>query len=85
MPASHLASNHCIAVPQILVEMAIERQQELPALIYEARPVGRPYQRGHWGRRSAAAADAAQAGSPSQTMALLDEAGVVLWAGIELR
>ncbi|KAG2484665.1 hypothetical protein HYH03_016553 [Edaphochlamys debaryana] len=34
-----------------LVELAIERQQELPALIYEARPAGgRPYVRG-WGRR----------------------------------
>ncbi|KAG2446836.1 hypothetical protein HYH02_008396 [Chlamydomonas schloesseri] len=34
-----------------LVELAIERQQELPALIYEARPAGgRPYVRG-WGNR----------------------------------
>eukprot|EP00878_Enallax_costatus_P032599 GHUV01035841.1.p1 GENE.GHUV01035841.1~~GHUV01035841.1.p1 ORF type:complete len:476 (+),score=147.97 GHUV01035841.1:204-1631(+) len=35
---------------KILVELAIERQQELPALIYESRPVGRPYQRGMWRR-----------------------------------
>lgn len=33
---------------QILVELAIERQQELPALIYEARPTSGPYQRGMW-------------------------------------
>ena len=37
-----------IAPLQILVELAIERNQELPALIYEARPVGRNYERGTW-------------------------------------
>lgn len=33
-----------------LVEMAVERRQELPALIYEARPARGPYVRG-WGNR----------------------------------
>lgn len=36
---------------QILVELAIERQQELPALVYEARPTSGPYQRGMWRQR----------------------------------
>jgi hypothetical protein len=36
------------------VELAIERQQELPALIYESRPVSRPYQRGMWRRPAGA-------------------------------
>eukprot|EP00877_Chromochloris_zofingiensis_P008023 jgi/Chrzof1/3474/Cz12g26260.t1 len=67
---------------KILVELAIEREQELPALIYEARPVGRPYQRGHWGRRNQepgmavapTEAGATADGSPSR-VALLSAGG----------
>lgn len=72
----------CHCGKQILVELAIEREQELPALIYEARPVGRPYQRGHWGRRNQepgmavapTEAGATADGSPSR-VALLSAGG----------
>jgi presenilin 1 len=41
-----------------LVELAIERDQELPALVYEARPTGgRPYRRGWGGRRGGGPGD----------------------------
>jgi presenilin 1 len=45
--------DHLLLLLQILVELAIERQQELPALIYESRPTNRPYQRGMWRRQQA--------------------------------
>jgi presenilin 1 len=32
------------------VDLAIERQQDLPALVYEARPTRGPYRRGMWAR-----------------------------------
>lgn len=49
---------------QILVELAIERQQELPALIYESRPVGRPYQRGMWRRQQGPGNGGSSGGDP---------------------
>ncbi|KAF8056836.1 Psn [Scenedesmus sp. PABB004] len=44
---------------KILVELAIERQQDLPALIYESRPTTRPYRRGMWQRRGGGGGTAA--------------------------
>ena len=65
--------------PQAIVDLAVERQQELPALVYEARPVGRGYQRGHWNRAdrgeaeptaAAAAAEQPQAGERPPSVSL---------------
>eukprot|EP00798_Chlamydomonas_sp_ICE-L_P013550 gene13550-19420_t len=39
---------------KMLVELAITRQQQLPALVYEARPQGRYQGPDHWVRRAAA-------------------------------
>ena len=47
----------------MLVELAIERQQALPALIYESRPAGGYRGAGHWGRGGGATAEAASAAS----------------------
>ncbi|MEW5297730.1 MAG: hypothetical protein WDW36_000915 [Sanguina aurantia] len=59
---------------RLLVEMMVERQEDIPgALIYEARPTGRPYQPGRWTDRSVTtapppeAADAAADAAPGAT------------------
>lgn len=33
----------CMRSMQVLVELAMEREEDIPALIYEARPVARPW------------------------------------------
>lgn len=34
---------HCMCSMQVLVELAMEREEDIPALIYEARPMVRPW------------------------------------------
>ncbi|GIL83410.1 hypothetical protein Vretifemale_12242 [Volvox reticuliferus] len=52
---------------QALVKLAIERNQDLPALVYEARPAGgRPYVRG-WGNRARAAQQEGEGGAGDAT------------------
>lgn len=74
---------------QILVELAIERQQELPALVYEARPTSGPYQRGMWRNRqqpqngrAAAAGDATAAAAGSSAGMGLATAAVAPLAAV---
>ncbi|WIA21037.1 hypothetical protein OEZ85_005365 [Tetradesmus obliquus] len=54
---------------KILVELAIERQQELPALIYESRPTQRPYQRGMWRRQPPTGSSSSNAADGSSSAA----------------
>ena len=37
----------CTRLMQVLVELAMEREEDIPALIYEARPVVRPWGYAH--------------------------------------
>jgi presenilin 1 len=73
---------------KIMVELAVERQVELPALVYESRPSGgRAYARGAWMRRrgrggggveAGAAAAAAAAGPQADAAAEAAEAGAAM-------
>lgn len=61
---------------KILVELAIERQQELPALIYESRPTQRPYQRGMWRRQPPTGSSSSNAADGSSSAAVGSGSGL---------
>ncbi|KAF6255797.1 Presenilin-domain-containing protein [Scenedesmus sp. NREL 46B-D3] len=70
---------------KILVELAIEREQELPALIYESRPTNRPYQRGMWrrqpGQDGTSAAHRGDGVGPAPVVVLAEAGGLGVLAG----
>lgn len=51
IPCTLLTPAALLVLPQWLVELAVERQQAIPALVYESRPAGGYRGAGAWGRR----------------------------------